>query len=110
MGQAEQVIFAGCSTGGMGVFRNLDWVAAKLAATAPGAIVLGAAFSGFYFFQHPYAGPGSRTVQDFSAAGFEKYLGMHKAYVNENCAAARAPQNETWMCQQAAGSAISASY
>ena len=101
--QAETVIFNGCSTGGMGVFRNLDWFTTKLKAkaAAPQATVLGAAFSGFYFFQNPYVGPGAGAVQDFSAAGFEQYYALHNAYVDESCKAALAPKGEAWRCQQA---------
>ena len=85
----------------MGVFRNLDWVTTKLKATAPQAAVLGAAFSGFYFFQNPYVGPGAGAVQDFSAAAFEQYYTLHNASVDESCQAALAPKGEAWRCQQA---------
>lgn len=101
LGEADLVVFSGCSTGGMGVFRNIDWVTAKLKTTAPRATVLGAAFSGFYFYQNPFTGPGSVAVQDFSAAGFEQYYAMHTAYVDESCENALAKKGEAWRCQQA---------
>lgn len=101
LGNASLVIFSGCSTGGMGVFRNLDYVRAKLLTNAPLALTVGAAFSGFYFFQSPFTGPGAQPVQDFGAAGFERYFGMHKAYVDQSCEAALAPRGAAWMCQQA---------
>ena len=101
LSEAVHVVFSGCSTGGMGVFRNLDWVTAKLKTSAPHATVLGAAFSGFYFYQNPFTGPGAVAVQDFSAAAFEQYYGMHKAHVDEGCENALAKKGQAWRCQQA---------
>ena len=96
------MVFSWCSTGGMAVFRNLDWFTSKLAIDAPQATVIGAAFSGFYFYQYPYTGPGSRPVQDFSAAAFKGYASLHMAFVDESCAAALGAG--AWACQQASGS------
>ena len=67
---AERFLLSGGSSGGMGTFRNIDYVAGRIRALAPSAIVAGVPLGGFYFFQQPYTGPQSVPVaMDFSLEG-----------------------------------------
>jgi hypothetical protein len=94
------VLFSGGSSGGMGTFRNLDFVADKIRAAWPKAQVRGVPIGGFYFWQHPYIGINSTTpTMDFSAAGFAQYYHTHRAYVPQGCAT-RMPHSP-WLCSQA---------
>lgn len=101
LAEAEVVVLTGCSSGGMAVFRNLDWLHDKLGMELPQAKVLGIALSGFYFFQNAYTGPGAEPFTDFSAAAFKRMYTIHGAFVDAGCKAELAPQGLEWTCQQA---------
>ena len=83
---ATDIVLTGESAGGMGVWPNLDWLAARY----PNARVSGAPIAGFYFFAHPYYGPGhtSSKLADFREAAWPGHYELWSSFVDADCAKA----------------------
>lgn len=89
MRDAEEIILSGASAGGLGMWLNLDYVAARY----PRASVRGLSIGGFYFYANFYTGPdastwsGTGTMADFREAAWPVTFALYDAFVNEACRA-----------------------
>lgn len=85
---ATDILLTGDSAGGIGVWPNLDWLAARY----PSARVTGAPLAGFYFYSFPYTGPNHThsILASFSPDGVELLHGLYQPFLNADCAAAHA--------------------
>lgn len=94
LGSAELVVFAGDSAGGMGVFYNVDYVAAQL----PGVRVIGMPIGG-YIFAHPnYVGPdASADDETAQLSDFKHNAELFHAYYGDGCPAA-VGNDSAWQC------------
>lgn len=85
---ATDIILTGDSAGGIGVWPNLDYLAARY----PKARVVGAPIAGFYFFAYPYTGINhtSSELADFRPAAWPQHYALWESFVDADCAAAHA--------------------
>lgn len=92
LASAELIVLTGESAGGIGVWPNLDWLAARY----PRAKVVGAPIAGFYFFAYPYVGPGhtNSSLADFREAAWPAHVRLWRSFVDADCAAAM----PAWRC------------
>lgn len=83
---ATDILLTGDSAGGIGVWPNLDWLAARY----PSARVAGAPLAGMYFFAYPYAGPNhtESILASFSPQGVEVLHELYQPFLDADCVAA----------------------
>ena len=109
LGKAKRVLLTGSSAGGIGVFYNLDWLAARL----PGADVKGAPMAGWFFpaalpgdladvyppsdFSHFNAGTHGNQFNDPSQ--LQAYVALYdmRGVFSADCMAAQ-PAGQWWAC------------
>jgi len=81
---ASEILLSGVSAGGLGVWTNVDYIAARY----PLAKVTAATVAGFYFFATYYEGenhtdPGG--MADFRESAFSDTYELYHAYVDQDC-------------------------
>lgn len=99
LGDADLVVFAGGSAGGMGVFANIDYVASQL----PNVKMLGVPVGGFLFAHPRYTGPGAQNESETStAADFQRNSELYQAVTSHTgpCAA-EFGKEDAWKCLDA---------
>lgn len=84
MGSATEVIFTGASAGGIAMWINANWLAAKI----PSAKIILAPVAGFYFFAYPYEGVNHTQTDlvDFREENFPSLVKLYDAYLDPACA------------------------
>ena len=92
LNEASDIILTGESAGGIGVWPNLDWLAARYS----NAVATDAPIAGFYFWADPYTGPGhtSSALVDFRETAWPSHVALWQSFVDADCAAAIEP----WRC------------
>jgi hypothetical protein len=85
---ATDIILTGDSAGGIGVWPNLDYLAARY----PNARVVGAPIAGFYFYAYPYTGVNhtASELPDFRKEAWPQHYALWQSFVDADCAAAHA--------------------
>jgi hypothetical protein len=96
MGDATDIILSGASAGGIGVWINVDWLAARL----PSARVVAAPIAGFYYYAYPYTGVNhtSSILSDFTPPAWPQHYALWQSYVPPACAAALNNTLGPWAC------------
>ena len=91
---ATDVVLTGESAGGIGVWPNVDYVAARY----PQARVVAAPIAGFYFFADPYTGPGhtSSGLADFREPAWPSHYALWQSFVDADCQAGL--RDAPWRC------------
>ena len=84
LNRATEIVLTGESAGGIGVWNNVDFLAAQF----PNARVHAVPIAGFYFFASPYTGPHhtSSVLVDFREDAWPSHYELWGSYVNEDCA------------------------
>jgi hypothetical protein len=92
LGHASDIILAGDSAGGIGVWMNLDYLATKIHAINPKTRIVGAPIAGFYFYADvPYTGPDHTysSLANFSESGMATAYNLWQSYVDVTCLSAK---------------------
>jgi hypothetical protein len=87
--QATNIILTGESAGGIGVWPNVDWLQQRYS----GSRTVAAPIAGFYFFAHPYEGPGHTAsgLADFRKSAWPQHYKLWNSFVDASCAQAMDP-------------------
>ena len=83
LNHATEIILTGESAGGIGVWNNVDFLAAQF----PKAKVYAVPIAGFYFFASPYTGPHhtSSVLVDFRENAWPSHYELWGSYVDQKC-------------------------
>lgn len=94
LANASDVILAGDSAGGIGVWPHVDWLSARY----PTAQVIGAPIAGFYFYAYPYQGPyhTSSDLADFREPAWPQHYDLWQPFLDVDCY--RALKDTPWAC------------
>jgi len=80
---ATEILLTGTSAGGLGVWMNVDYVAARY----PKARVTAVTIAGFYFYATYYTGENATApgMADFRVEAWDSTYDLYNAYVDESC-------------------------
>jgi len=83
LSDSTEIILTGESAGGIGVWNNVDFLAAQYPNARVGAVPI----AGFYFFAFPYDGPHhtSSVLVDFRESAWPSHYTLWGSYVDEDC-------------------------
>jgi hypothetical protein len=97
LSRAKEVIFKGCSAGGLAVLLHLDYFASRVKQSNPAIRVVGMPDAGF-FLDHATAGGGPSVYTPEIQSAVALHQPLQQGSVNDACLAAHTPTGDAWKC------------